>query len=219
MKQIRTFLCMAMACALFSFSASAQGPMGGGMPPMGGGFPMGGFPGMMGGMGGSSKQDDSYSKKLSKILTADQFQKWEAAQQAKNAAKAASAGRFQMPEGFQLPEGFTPGQMPQGMPQGMPEGFQMPEGGFPMPQMGAAEDEDPLESKIGSLSGAEIKQLAQNRTDRMAKDLGLDEAQIKKVLKLNMNDIRIRQNSGGSMGGFGGMMGGGMPPMGGGMPF
>lgn len=238
MKRILNFICTASAVALFSISASAQGPMGGGFP--GGGFPGGGFPGMMGGnAGGSSKQDESYSKKLAKILTADQFQKWEAAQAEKKAAKAASAGSFQLPEGFQMPEGFTPGQMPQGMPAmpqggmpampqgGMPGGFQMPEGGFQMPegsqmpQGGGADvelsEEDSLEASIGSLLGAEIKRLAQLRTDRMVSELGLSADQAKKLLKLNTNDIRIRQNSGGGMGGFGGGMMGGMP-MGGGMP-
>lgn len=185
---------------------------------MGGGMPMGGFPGMGMGMGGgSSTQDKNYSKKLSKILTADQFQKWEEAQAAKAASKPARGG-FQMPEGFQLPEGFTPGQMPQGMPQGMPEGFQMLEGGFQIPQ-GAAEaavevsEEDSLESAIGSLTGADIKRLAQLRTDRMVSELGLNADQAKKLLKLNSNDIRIRQNSGGGGMGMGGMMGG--MPMGG----
>lgn len=201
MKRILNFICTASAVAFFSISASAQGPMGGGFP--GGGFPGGGFPGMMGGnAGGSSKQDESYSKKLAKILTADQFQKWEAAQAEKKAAKAASAGSFQLPEGFQMPEGFTPGQMP--------EGFQMPEA----PEL---DRESELESMIGSLSAAEVKELAKLRTETMTKDLGLDEVQVKKVQKLNLNDIRIRQNAGGGMGGFGGGMMGGMP-MGGGMP-
>lgn len=213
MKRILNFICTASAVAFFSISASAQGPMGGGFP--GGGFPGGGFPGMMGGnAGGSSKQDESYSKKLAKILTADQFQKWEAAQAEKKAAKAASAGSFQLPEGFQMPEGFTPGQMPQGMPA-MPQGG-MP-GGFQMPEAPELDRESELESMIGSLSAAEVKELAKLRTETMTKDLGLDEVQVKKVQKLNLNDIRIRQNAGGGMGGFGGGMMGGMP-MGGGMP-
>lgn len=236
MKRILNFICTASAVAFFSISASAQGPMGGGFP--GGGFPGGGFPGMMGGnAGGSSKQDESYSKKLAKILTADQFQKWEAAQAEKKAAKAASAGSFQLPEGFQMLEGFTPGQMPQGMPAmpqggmpampqgGMPGGFQMPEGftpgqmpeGFQMPEAPELDRESELESMIGSLSAAEVKELAKLRTETMTQDLGLDEVQVKKVQKLNLNDIRIRQNAGGGMGGFGGGMMGGMP-MGGGMP-
>ncbi len=215
MKHLLSFLFTAAAVVYFSFVASAQGPMGGGMPPMGGGMPMGGFPGM-GMSSGSSTQDKNYSKKLSKILTADQFQKWEDAKAAKAASKPAMGG-FQMPEGFQLPEGFTPGQMPQGMPQGMPEGFQMPEGGFQMPQGEGAEvelsEEDSLEASIGSLLGAEIKRLAQLRTDRMVSELGLNADQAKKLLKLNTNDIRIRQNSGGGGMGMGGMMGG--MPMGG----
>lgn len=168
---------------------------------MGGGMPMGGFPGMGMGMGGgSSTQDKNYSKKLSKILTADQFQKWEEAQAAKAASKPARGG-FQMPEGFQLPEGFTPGQMPQGMPQGAAEAAV------------EVSEEDSLESAIGSLTGADIKRLAQLRTDRMVSELGLNADQAKKLLKLNSNDIRIRQNSGGGGMGMGGMMGG--MPMGG----
>ena len=182
MKHLLSFLFTAAAVVYFSIGASAQGPMGG-------------FPGMGMAMGGgSSTQDKNYSKKLSKILTADQFQKWEEAQTAKAASKPVM-------DGFQIPDGFK-----------------MPEGGFQMPQDAAEADvvvseEESLESAIGSLTGAEIKRLAQLRTDRMVGELGLNADQAKKLLKLNSNDIRIRQNSGSGGMNMGGMMGG--MPMGG----
>ena len=98
-------------------------------------------------------------------------------------------------------------------PMGGGFGGGMPMGGG-MPPMGG-----------GMMFGGAIDmtELAEVHTRQLQRELGLNEQQYKKILKINKKELDRRVNhylsEGGSAGGFGGFgMVGGMPPMGGGRP-
>lgn len=61
---------------------------------------------------------------------------------------------------------------------------------------------------LTNLSTKQMKELAAEQTDMMKAELGLNEVQYNKLLKINFNRLKVLRNTGASGAGFGGPMGG-----------